>query len=63
MHWARQLMSSHEVVEERHPPGASVEERQAAKRAVTEQARAWHAKLAEDFAQRADSYNSIAVNA
>jgi hypothetical protein len=41
----------------------AVEERQAAKRAITEQARAWHAKLAEDFAQRADSYNSIAVNA
>ena len=31
----------------------AVEERMAAQRAVTEQARAWHAKLAEDFAQRA----------
>jgi hypothetical protein len=29
------------------------EERMAAQRAVTETARAWHAKLAEDFAQRA----------
>ena len=31
----------------------AVEERMAAQRAVTEQARAWHAKLAEDFARRA----------
>lgn len=31
----------------------AVEERMAAQRAVTETARAWHAKLAEDFAQRA----------
>ena len=29
------------------------EERMAARRAVTEQAKAWHAKLAEDFAERA----------
>jgi hypothetical protein len=29
-----------------------VEERMAAQRAVTEQARAWHAKLAADFAAR-----------
>jgi hypothetical protein len=28
-------------------------ERMAAKRAISETARAWHAKLAEDFAQRA----------
>jgi hypothetical protein len=32
----------------------------AAKRAVSEAARAWHAKLAEDFAERA-SANSPAV--
>ena len=32
----------------------AIEERMAAQRAVTEQARAWHAKLAQDFAQRAD---------
>ncbi|HET9810960.1 MAG TPA: hypothetical protein VFP53_04605 [Sphingomicrobium sp.] len=31
----------------------AVEERMAAQRAVTEAARAWHSKLAEDFAQRA----------
>ncbi|MGI8705424.1 MAG: hypothetical protein ACR2JJ_06475 [Sphingomicrobium sp.] len=30
------------------------EERSAAQRAVTETARAWHRKLAEDFAARAD---------
>jgi hypothetical protein len=32
----------------------AVEERMAAQRAITEAARAWHAKLAEDFASRAD---------
>jgi hypothetical protein len=31
----------------------AVEERMAAQRAVTDAARAWHTKLAEDFAQRA----------
>ncbi len=31
----------------------AIEERLAAQRAMTEQARAWHAKLAEDFAERA----------
>lgn len=31
------------------------EERNAAQRAVTETARAWHRKLAEDFAARADA--------
>lgn len=31
----------------------AVEERLKAQRSITEQARAWHAKLAEDFAQRA----------
>jgi hypothetical protein len=33
----------------------AVEERMAAQRAVTETARAWHSKLAEDFAQRASA--------
>lgn len=32
----------------------AIEERMAAQRAMTEQARAWHAKLAADFAARAD---------
>lgn len=37
---------------ERYYRRRAVEERMAAQRAVTEQARAWHAKLAEDFAAR-----------
>jgi hypothetical protein len=32
----------------------AIEERMAAQRAITEAARAWHSKLAEDFAARAD---------
>ena len=31
----------------------AIEERMAAQRAITEQARTWHAKLAQDFAERA----------
>jgi len=37
----------------------AVEERMAAQRAMTEQARAWHAKLAEDFAQRASASATV----
>jgi hypothetical protein len=37
----------------------AVEERMAAQRAMTEQARAWHAKLAQDFAQRAAGSNNL----
>ena len=33
----------------------AVEERMAAQRSMTEQARAWHSKLAEDFAARASA--------
>lgn len=33
----------------------AVEERMAAQRSITEQARAWHSKLAEDFAARASA--------
>ena len=36
---------------ERYYRRRAVEERMAAQRAMTEQARAWHAKLAADFAQ------------
>jgi hypothetical protein len=39
---------------ERYYRRRAIEERMAAQRAVTEQARAWHAKLAEDFAARAN---------
>ena len=37
---------------ERYYRRRAVEERMAAQRAMTETARAWHSKLAEDFAQR-----------
>jgi len=40
---------------ERYYRRRAVEERMAARRAVTDTARAWHAKLADDFAQRAAS--------
>ena len=38
---------------ERYYRRRAVEERMAAQRAVTEAARAWHSKLAQDFAERA----------
>jgi len=47
---------------ERYYRRRAIEERMAAQRAVTETARAWHAKLAEDFATRANS-NTVAVTA
>lgn len=40
---------------ERYYRRRAFEERVAAKRAMTDQARAWHSKLAEDFAVRAQS--------
>ncbi len=47
---------------ERYYRRRAVEERMAAQRAVTETARAWHSKLAEDFAARAATGTSaIAV--
>ena len=41
----------------------AIEERMAAQRAVTETARAWHAKLAEDFAARAAQGTGAALTA
>jgi len=41
----------------------AAEERTAAHRAVTPQAREWHSKLAQDFAQRAIESGAIAVGA
>jgi hypothetical protein len=41
----------------------AIEERMAAQRAMTEQARMWHSKLAEDFAQRALGDMPMAANA
>ncbi len=48
---------------ERYYRRRAIEERMAAQRAVTEQARAWHAKLAADFAERASINISVAVSA
>lgn len=44
---------------ERYYRRRAIEERMAAQRAVTETARAWHAKLAEDFAARASSNTAV----
>lgn len=41
----------------------AAEERIAAQRAVTEQARRWHAKLAAEFAERANDCTKVAANA
>jgi hypothetical protein len=46
---------------ERYYRRRAVEERMAAQRAMSETARAWHAKLAEDFAQRASAATTAAV--
>ena len=37
------------------------EERMAAQRAITDAAKAWHSKLAQDFAERASSSANVAV--
>lgn len=47
---------------ERYYRRRAVEERMAAQRAMTEAARNWHAKLAEDFASRAMCGGQIAVS-
>lgn len=39
----------------------AIEERMAAQRAITEAAKVWHAKLAEDFAARAELSASTAA--
>ena len=45
---------------ERYYRRRAVEERMKAQRAVTETARAWHAKLAADFAERASASPAVA---
>ena len=45
---------------ERYYRRRAVEERMAAQRAVTETARAWHSKLAQDFAERATACTASA---
>ena len=44
---------------ERYYRRRAVEERMAAQRAVTEAARVWHAKLAEDFASRISAESAM----
>ncbi len=44
---------------ERYYRRRAVEERMASQRAMTEQARSWHAKLAKDFAERAANSGSL----
>ena len=39
----------------------AAEERTAAQRAITPQAREWHSKLAEDFARRAAESSAVAA--
>lgn len=46
---------------ERYYRRRAVEERMAAQRAMTDTARAWHAKLAEDFAERASACTGTAI--
>jgi hypothetical protein len=46
---------------ERYYRRRAVEERMAAQRAVTEAARTWHAKLAEDFAARACGTSAVSA--
>ena len=41
----------------------AAEERTAAQRAITPQAREWHAKLAQDFAQRAIESGAVVAHA
>lgn len=46
---------------ERYYRRRAVEERMAAQRAMTDVAKAWHAKLAEDFATRAMESSSAVI--
>jgi len=48
---------------ERYYRRRAVEERMAAQRAVTDTARAWHSKLAQDFAERASAGNASICSA
>jgi hypothetical protein len=41
----------------------AIEERMAAQRAITDTAKAWHAKLAQDFAERATACSQPAPTA
>ena len=41
----------------------AAEERTAARRAMTDQAREWHAQLAQNFASRADASQPVTMSA
>jgi hypothetical protein len=60
--WSQGSLAEGEPVEsnERYYRRRAVEERMAARRAISESARAWHAKLAEDFAERATACTGTA---
>lgn len=51
------------VSNQRYYMRRAAEERTAAQRSVTPQAREWHAKLAEDFARRAVECGAATVTA
>ena len=55
----RGIMESNEFYYRRR----AIEERLAAQRAITETARAWHSKLAQDFAERATNGGNVSVTA
>ncbi len=57
--WGVTFMESNQRYYQRR----AAEERTAARRAVTAQARDWHAKLAQDFAGRAEACVPIAMSA
>ena len=59
----RPLGGSRMESNERYYRRRAFEERMASQRAITEQARAWHAKLAEDFAQRASGDSQLVASA
>ena len=46
---------------ERYYRRRAIEERMAAQRAISEPAKIWHAKLAQDFAERASACTSTIV--
>ena len=51
------------VSNQRYYMRRAYEERVAAARAITPQAREWHSKLAKDFAERAEACSATAVSA
>ena len=56
--WSQGMESNHRYYHRR-----AIEERLAAQRAMTQQARDWHAKLAQQFAERAAESEAIPLTA